>query len=439
MPLMNGKSKKAFSKNVATEMEHGKPQGQALAIAYSVKRNAKKKAAGGSVQSGSKDMNMAEGGEISANNERRPMPDNRYNDSHEVSSNTGNKPARNDSWIGRPTVEQAQNNNGRMVKPIKHSKMVPQNGFSTRMRDEEDDLQDSASPGPYGKQPPEHDNEEMAMSSGHPVRDMEDEHSTHRRPYAKGGQIDEMNHPSKHDMEPKDSRSSLRLREDEKHLMDSLYTSEDEGDMYALDHNEEDPDRQGPAVSDMDDEHTTGRKPYAHGGNIQYRDAMDNEDDEMELNPAHDEYSLDDSEKQPEDEASMEHEDSKTASLMSRYNRGMQYSDSDEDELALMAEGGEILEESPDINSHSSMDTHEDDDQVDLSRNADEDANEEDQASWNALRKENYSESEGLKQLDSPRDSNLLSDDEELDSENQHDRVSRIMSKMNSRRQSKQR
>lgn len=51
MPLIKSKSKKAFEKNISTEMEHGKPQDQALAIAYSVKRKAagKKMAKGGSV------------------------------------------------------------------------------------------------------------------------------------------------------------------------------------------------------------------------------------------------------------------------------------------------------------------------------------------------------------------------------------------------------
>jgi hypothetical protein len=43
MPLIKGKSKAAFSKNVSTEMHAGKPQKQALAIAYSVKRKTAKK------------------------------------------------------------------------------------------------------------------------------------------------------------------------------------------------------------------------------------------------------------------------------------------------------------------------------------------------------------------------------------------------------------
>lgn len=42
MPLIKSKSKKAFSKNVETEMEHGKPQKQSIAIAYSMKKRAKK-------------------------------------------------------------------------------------------------------------------------------------------------------------------------------------------------------------------------------------------------------------------------------------------------------------------------------------------------------------------------------------------------------------
>lgn len=42
MPLSRGKSKKAFVKNIKTEIAAGKPQKQAVAIAYSVKRRSKK-------------------------------------------------------------------------------------------------------------------------------------------------------------------------------------------------------------------------------------------------------------------------------------------------------------------------------------------------------------------------------------------------------------
>jgi hypothetical protein len=40
MPLKKSKSKKAFSDNVRAEVNAGKPQKQAVAIAFSVKRKA---------------------------------------------------------------------------------------------------------------------------------------------------------------------------------------------------------------------------------------------------------------------------------------------------------------------------------------------------------------------------------------------------------------
>ena len=42
MPLDYGKLKKAFGKNVRTEIKAGKPIKQALAIAYSIKKGKKK-------------------------------------------------------------------------------------------------------------------------------------------------------------------------------------------------------------------------------------------------------------------------------------------------------------------------------------------------------------------------------------------------------------
>ena len=57
MPLSKGKSKKAFSKNVATEMNAGKPQKQALAIAYNTqKHNMKKMSKGGQIGASDNEM-----------------------------------------------------------------------------------------------------------------------------------------------------------------------------------------------------------------------------------------------------------------------------------------------------------------------------------------------------------------------------------------------
>lgn len=43
MPLKKGYSRKTISRNIATEMRHGKPQKQAIAIAFSVARRAKRR------------------------------------------------------------------------------------------------------------------------------------------------------------------------------------------------------------------------------------------------------------------------------------------------------------------------------------------------------------------------------------------------------------
>lgn len=42
MPLIKSTSKQAFGKNIATEMKAGRPQRQAVAIAYAEKRSAQK-------------------------------------------------------------------------------------------------------------------------------------------------------------------------------------------------------------------------------------------------------------------------------------------------------------------------------------------------------------------------------------------------------------
>jgi len=78
MPLIKGKSQKSFDKNLKTEIEAGKPMKQSLAIAYSMKRKAKKMADGGvtlgtmiGYPGSPKPKAMAEGGSVDDNKQRQ--------------------------------------------------------------------------------------------------------------------------------------------------------------------------------------------------------------------------------------------------------------------------------------------------------------------------------------------------------------------------------
>ncbi len=160
-------------------------------------------------------------------------------------------------------------------------------------------------------------------------------------------------------------------------------------------YNEEGPDRQGPSTPSLK------MKMMAEGGM-----AQDEIDDQ-----AH---------------------DSMAAAIMAKRRREPSMSaesDSDIDHQMMMAEGGLTSED--EINGADSI-YSDDSDQVDLKRNAEEDANMEDQSSFDALRKENYSESTGLRQMGSPEDSNEHGHEIESDA---HDRVSAIRRRMASKRQ----
>ena len=480
MPLHPGKGKKAFGENVKIEMEHGKPQKQALAIAYSIKRKGKKK--------------MAEGGEvtISASNEKRPMPNDVHGDSHTVSRNSGNKRPGPDSWTDNPTIKQAQRPS---ITKLSKPRMVESGVLRTKLHNQEEDLQSAMPPSSDADQPDTDYNEINAKGQGHALRDNSKSHSTKKAPYnqdiedqyaqdmaeadmkkrqsyAKGGQIeandyDTWNESHRTGMEPADHGIQEGLREDERHLMDSEDPSEDEGAGNARNRNELGPNRQGDEVPDMEDQHNSGRKPYFMGGpavkkdhpHLMFEDDEDNMDGDMEMNPAHDHWSGDDSSDQGDMDKDADFYDndkwddssepnSIAAAIMSR-RKGVDPevgSESDTDEMARMAEGGvagDAIGESDSlfdfakrrkpsaIRSHDSI-YSDDSSQADMRRNHDEDANEEDQLSFNALRKENYNSSN--LDVENPKDSAQMGDSEETDSENEHDHIDEMRRRMKTRR-----
>lgn len=327
---MKSKSKKAFDHNVEAEMESGKPKDQSLAIAYGVKRNNKGK------------KKMAEGGEVkpvsAAQAEKRPMPDQRANDSKMASQNDHKRDNGQDSWTDQPTVKQAQMNNGRQVLPIKYPKLQGSGAFQVKLRDEEDDLQESAKTGSYAEQPDSAFDEKDAKKSGPSVPSLK------MKLMADGGMINE-------------AESMRDAEEDEDPEISPIRESYD-----------------SPAKDEFMADH------FADGGEVGVS------------------------------EQELEHAASIAGAIMARRK---------------FARGGEIL-------SEDSMES-DDSDQADLSRNAEEDANMEDKASFDALRKENYSESDALEESTHPEDSNIH--EPEHDEEDVDDRsvVGAIRRKMKSK------
>lgn len=212
-------------------------------------------------------------------------------------------------------------------------------------------------------------------------------------------------------------------------------------------------------LRDQEDDLITSEKPemYAKGGMINDEVSMHAANEDQAVHPAglesdddqmapHEEEFM--SSKmpayaeggriEPMDEEEMEHYDSMAAAIMAKRERqmnGSSDSDIDSQEHKDGEEGMSADDHTPQfakggpIKSHPSI-YSDDSSEVDLSRNADEDANEEDQVSFNALRKENYSETDALNKLDQPEDSNEHGDEREMSSENKQDKVDRIMSKM---------
>ncbi len=390
MPLIKGKSKKALSKNIAAEMNAGKPQNQAIAIAYDVKRrSARKKMAeggiadrlkseyeglkeavktGGTQYSTTKQMDQqranpepvqehkqgppetfkapgsyakggmmkrryAKGGPVSkdeqASSESRPMPEEQARDRHQVARNAAKAALKDSGVLDQPTLRQAQK--GPKMTRIKRPSMVPTDAFSVRLRDEEDDLMTHDSPASPKEQPPMHDDEESPDRQGPSIPALK------MKRMFEGGAVSE--EESENDNEPAVPAAhpdDHRLPEDE----------------YMADH-------------------------FAEGGMA---------DGELEE----------------------EHHDSIAAAIMAKREREkMLHSDSDEDEMVMMAEGG----------------------QVDIEENGAEHPNAYYPRNEDEVLKENYDED--LMDVSQPSDSNEHSDRAEASEENEDDQD--IISKIRSR------
>lgn len=238
MPLIKGKSKQAFSKNVETEMNSGKSQKQSLAIAYSMKRKAKKMAMGGDPTDSGADYNpkapppppdpkkvksmgfgifKADGGEV----EDKSSP---LDDVGEKIGNfvAGNGYKSNDEYLNSPVMQAAR-----------ASKMAEGGAVmeDDRMLNQHGEIEE----GPQGRGEGFHD--ESYMGHQHDPHDeyseTEDGDGTElvgrimkqrQQMYSEGGRVANSDKPMADGM--KAEYDDLHLRDD----LESSYTGENSGD-----------------------------------------------------------------------------------------------------------------------------------------------------------------------------------------------------------------
>lgn len=136
MPLIKGKSKESFEKNVKTEMHHDKPLKQSLAIAYAMKRKAQHKAMGGYADGGDASEEtlgtkigypgfpkpkpsprpMAEGGEMKSKRQRALEAFHKMAEGGSVESYT--KREDNEKGINKPSVHSGRSEAGVALHPF---------------------------------------------------------------------------------------------------------------------------------------------------------------------------------------------------------------------------------------------------------------------------------------------------------------------------------
>lgn len=387
-------------------MSAGKPQKQALAIAYSVKRkNPRKK--------------MAEGGSVQ--DEKRPMPENTYNDEKEVSHNKGNKPPGEDSFTDNPTIKQAQKPS---LTRLSRPKMVGSDVFSVRDRDDVEkdlDRMNSEYPESDKAQPRKRYDEEGATRQGPDVSDMAPEHNNKKPAYTKATE----------DQYAQDEAS------------DDMKKEESPLGRYAKGGYVDQPEEGGAAgnpTSRIDSGFGKVIVREAEGGLINNFESMkdaeeDNaqhpaglEEDNDQMRPPMDEYMADhfaeggmahEFDDQPDEEAEIERHASIAAAIMAKRDqqRRQDSGSPDEDKAEAFYEGGQV--EGSDESTSDIMSNGKEQPNAYYARNRE-------------ILKENYDSD--MEDVSQPEDSNEKGDSEEDQTSDPHDMVESIRRTMKARR-----
>lgn len=431
MPLSLGKSKKAFSKNVETEMKSGKPQDQALAIAYSMKKR-KKMAKGGRIQS---DMDHGSRMGPEGYSKYQEQAQNQKGVHTPVSGVTG--------YPGGKGTSEA----GDLAKDRYAGKSILNEHAKNKHREKLDEMRKMPKPKLQGLYDGGMVHEDG--NGGDQLRKNSGDKPPRNDNWTSSVTVTQAQKPSITKLSrPKLANGILKVRDrddaaQEEDMMNSMHPDE-YGKQPSRHLDDESADRQGPTTpslrmrmmaeggeiemsqkpapkpakpvgNTLDYKELRrqyiekNRKKYAEGGHVdmevgqgpeedndEHPDGLESDDDMM--SPAHDEYMADhfaeggemDDMDQPEAEAEDEHHDSLVASIMAKRKAKM------------MAEGG----------------------QIDLDQNAEEQPNDYYHRNREIL-KENYDSD--MDSVSDPMDSDMHGDD--IDSD-EHDMISSIRRKM---------
>jgi hypothetical protein len=415
MPLIKSAGKKAVGENIKTEMKAGKPQKQAIAIALSTQRAARKKHAKGGMarkmsqaeHGGASCMacgggmcKYAEGGSV--NPQTSPSPQ-ATPDIHEEANKraqdidygidermrkrqmAGNPGYANGGAVEGPTYSKKYDRNPGTPAPKPDDERFPEDEYMARDMD-----------APIGSTP----------RGSHPSIDEEtydSERFSDRM--ANGGAVEGPTYSEPFDRNP----GTPKAKEDDERLPESEYMGADWGDGST-------PHDRGPKPSEEEYMGKRSGGAYAKGGKVKnYMSPGESEEaaeDGMVTLRGHS-HRMNPSLKES-------HKDGTADYMDKEWDREpSSIADAIMEKRQKLAEGGFLPED----------DIKGDEDRDILDGNSEEEPNNEDRYSYNALRKENYQEQSQLH--DQPEESNEHGD--EIDSD-ENDHISEIRRRMKSRR-----
>jgi hypothetical protein len=283
MLLIKGSSSKAFSKNVKTEMDAGKPQKQSLEIAYDMKRRNKRKPVqkfveGGAVLSSMQDVFGGGSSSPSRSGSGSSAPSSSNNGSSSSASSPTSKTVKPDPHTedqhlpSSPSVdldEQKSQNwaneaeGGEIMKPKMQMKKSPRMVASSIIKPRIMNAQ-----GGYIQDEDENGQEQLHKNEGNKASKNDDWSSDVTIKQAQKPSPTKLSQPKLKGSDAFSGRNR-QMRDDENDLGDSIYPETDKAQPIQRD-NEYDAVKSGNKVPDMERQHNNKKAPYQQNSESQY-------------------------------------------------------------------------------------------------------------------------------------------------------------------------